>query len=805
MRQTLRRLARNPGFTLLTVLTLAIGIGANTAIFSVVNAVLLQLPPFDEADRLVVVYEEIPNVQEGAIPISAPDVLDFQRQSKTLEGISAYQQLEYELSGAGQPERLTAARVAHTLFPLLRIDPVLGRSFLEEEDQPGRNVVILSHGLWQRRFGGDDAIGQTLHLDREPFTVVGVMPPEFEFPLRSLGTPADLWVPLAFTERDLNSKADNFDYSVLARLRPEVSLQQANDEVHAIAQRIRETYPPSKRDQFELDAGVEPLGAVTVRETRTPMLLLLGAVGLVLLVACANVANLFLAQATARTKEMSLRLALGAGRGRIIRQLLAESLPLSLLGGALGLVVAGWGKQLLVNLAPVNLPRMSEIGADLRVLGFALALSLAVSVLFAILPAVTVSRINPNAALREGGLRTTSGKGSHRVRGALVVVEIALAFVLLTGAGLLLRSFARVMDADPGFEVESVLAMRVTLPGSSYDTREQTVGFFRETLAEIASIPGVEAAGAANDLPLRATWTKLIAVEGRENATDGLSTMKYSAVYGDYMRAFGIRLRKGRYFTEYDQKSTSRVIIVNETLASKYWPGEDPIGKRLKMGPADADIPWLAVVGVVGDVKNGPMDAAADPHAYEPMLQVPYALRSLGLGVRAKGDPAALTSAVLGRIAQVDPELAVGDLQPMEQVVSESVAPRRFLMLLLALFAATAVLLAAIGIYGVLARAVTERTHEIGIRVALGAQKAGVYGMILSHGLKLALLGVLIGLAGSLALTRALASQLYGVGATDLLTFTAAPILVALVALMACLIPAMRATRVDPLVALRYE
>ncbi|MCP5116299.1 MAG: FtsX-like permease family protein, partial [bacterium] len=409
---------------------------------------------------------------------------------------------------------------------------------------------------------------------------------------------------------------------------------------------------------------------------RTLLLLLLAAVGLVMLVVCANVANLFLAQATARGKEMSIRLALGAGRWRIVRQLLAESLTLSLLGGALGLVVAAWGSRLLVSIAPVSLPSVREIGIDGNVLAFALVLSLAVSVLFAIIPALTVSQTNPSEALRESGTRTTAGPRRHRVRGAFVVAEIAAAFVLLTGAGLLVRSFISVMDADPGFQAEHALLMELTLPKVNYATREQSMSFFQEALSEIQSIPGVEAAGAATDIPLRGNWRKLISTEGAaESQSDGMSTMMYTVVYQDYMQALGIRLKRGRYFNEHDRSGSERVVIVNEALARKYWPNEDPIGKRLKTGTADSPVPWLRVVGVVGDVRNNGMDADTRPHAYEPLLQMSFAQRGLAVAVRGKGDPAELTSAVLSRISKVDPEMAVAGVRTMDSGVEESVAP----------------------------------------------------------------------------------------------------------------------------------
>ncbi len=811
LRFALRVLARSPGFTAVAVAVLALGIGASTAIFSVVDTVLLRPLPYQDPDRLVVVQEGLPKLGPDArgIPLPAPDVLDFRQQNRVFSFLAAYRNSQFDLAEGGEPERITGARVSASLFPMLGIPPARGRAFTEEEDQPGRLVVVLSDGLWRRRFASDAGIlGRTVRLNSQPHTVIGVMPRGFSFPQRGPrfhAEPAELWVPMAFTPGELRTRGDSFNYCVLARLKPGVTLERANADIETIARRIQELYPPLVRKDFTVEASAVPYRGQVVSGVRTLLVALLGAVGCVLLIGSANVANLLLVRAAGRHKELAVRVALGAGRLRLIRQLLTESVVLALAGGLLGVLLAFWGSRLLVAAIPGNIPRAQEVAVDLRVLAFTLALSLASGVVFGAIPALAALRANVGEALKEGGRTPSAGAGRGRLRGALVISQMALALVLLIGAGLLVRSFVRLLQTDPGFRPQHVLTVSVSLSGARYGKPGQAQAFFQRLLERLASLPGVQSVGAATTLPLEPDWTRVMTAEGQPEPPAGkFPILAHTAVRGDYFQTMGIPLKRGRLFTPDDQPQAPREVIVSETTARRFWPGLDPVGRRVKWGLKESPVPWLTVVGVVGDVKSGRLDAETQPQTYEPSRQVPGRWAWF-VTVRAEREPVSLASAVRAEARALDPEQPVTKVRTMEQVISQSTAPRRFNTFLLVVFGAAALLLAALGIYGVMAYSVARRTHEIGVRLSLGARPADVLAMVIRQGMTLVVAGLVLGLAGALALTRVIAGLLYGVQPTDPVTFVAVSVLLAAVALAATWLPAHRAMQVDPAVALRYE
>ena len=809
LRYGLRMLAKNPGFTAVAVLTLALGIGANTAIFSVVDAVVLRPLPYRDPGRLVLVKERIPLAGPEPITVSAPDVIQLQRQTQALESVAAFRAEQFDLSEGTEAERITADRVNANLFSLLGVQPVVGRTFTANEDQPGHLLAILSYGLWQRRFGANpEVVGRTVMLDRQPYTVIGVLPHSFVFPLPGMdqSDAADVFVPMAFTREELSIIGDNFDFSVLARLKPGVTLARAQADLNAVAYRILQTYPSQFRERIKLGAVALPLSGQVVGRVRTLLLLLLGAVGFVLLIACANVANLFLTRAADRQREIALRLALGAGRLRLLRQLAAESMLLAVLSAGLGLILASWITRALVGLMPANIPRAHAIGLDLQVLAFTLSLAVLTGLIFGVVPALAASHTDLISTLKGGGRSSMQSPQHHRLRAALVVGEVALSLILLMGAGLLVRSFERVLETNPGFQPEHVLTASLSLPGAQYKQDQQIRSFYRELIERLERLPGAKMAGASTDLPLEAGWTHLFTPEGYQSpAGAGLNPCSHSVILGNYLQTMGVPLVRGRYFTEQDKLGSTPVLIISESLGKRYWPDQDPIGKRLKWGPPESSDPWLTIVGEVGDVKQGALDAATMTHTYEPYGQHDVPTNSLNVAVRAARDPASLASALRAAVWGLDRQLAVAQVRTMDQVISESTAPRRFNLFLLGGFAVLAVALAAIGIYGVITYSVAQRTHEIGVRMALGAQQVDVLELVVGQGLKLTLMGVGIGIIGALGMTRFLSSLLYGVKATDPVTFVGVSILLAAVALLASYVPARRATKVDPMAALRYE
>ncbi len=797
LRYGARMLVKQLGFTLIAVITLALGIGANTAIFSVVNTVLLRPLPFKEPDRLVTIREtKLPQFPEFSV--SPGNFLDWKQQNTVFERLVAYTGTPFNLVGAGDPEQLRGMKVTDGFFAMLGAQPLLGRDFLPEEDQPGRNnVVILSHGLWQRRFAGEAKIlNQTLTLSGQKLTVIGVMPATFRFGVSDLS----LWTPMAFTAQDAQNHGGHF-LSVLGQLKPGVTLEQARTEMIVIAGRLAVQYPGPNTGW---NVKLMPLLEFTVRSIKPALLILLGAVAFVLLIACANVANLLLARAAGRQKEIAIRTALGAGRGRIIRQLLTESVLLSAVGGAVGLLLAKWGMDLLLKLAPQDLPRMSGVSLDGRALAFTAAITLLTGVIFGLVPALQSSKPNLNETMKDAGRGSTEGGRRQLVRNTLVVLEVASALVLLVGAGLLIKSFWQLQKVDPGFNPDNGLTVSLTLPRTKYPEETQQVAFFEQLLEKVSALPGVQAAGAGNSLPLGNDIVQSFAVQGRPPLPPGaIQTTNLYPVSADYFKAMGIPLLRGRLFTERDTKDAPRVAVINETMAKKMFPDEDPIGKRLTFDTGASNPDWDEIVGIVGDVMQYGLDQATPMQTYEPHTQQPQS--SMTLVVRTAGDPTEQTAAIRNAVLQLDKEQPIFNIRTLDQRLSTSIAQQQFSMLLLGVFAAVALVLAAVGIYGVLSYAVTQRTHEIGIRMALGAGQRDVLKLVVRHGMLLTLLGVVAGLAAAFALTRLMTTLLFGVSATDPLTFSLIALLLIMVALLACWIPARRATKVDPMIALRCE
>jgi putative ABC transport system permease protein len=789
-----RALRKKPGFAAVAVVTLALGVGANTAIFSVVNAVLLRPLPYPESERLVRLYEKRPKLGRTRNVVSAPDFIDWRAQSRTFDGMAAYTGWGASLSGQGEPQQITGELASADLFGVLRAEPLLGRAFTAEEDRPGApRVVVISHGLWQRRFGADpSAVGRPVTLNGESYTVVGVMPPAFQFP----DAETEAWAPLALDPQDQSTRGSHF-LNVVARLKPGVSVEQAQAEMDTIAARLERQY------QVNTGHGVNvfALHDEVVGGVRRSLFVMLGAVGFVLLIACANVANLLLVRAAARRKEIAVRTALGASRWRVVRQLLTENLLLFVGGGALGLLLAVWGVDLLVAVSPPGTPRVHEIGADAWVFGFTFLISLLTGLVFGLLPALQASKPDLHGALKEGGRDTAGGGGRSRLRGLLVVAEVASAMILLVGAGLLLKSFARLRQVSPGFDTANVLTMQLSLPQSRYPDEARQADFLRQVLRRLEALPGVRAAGAVAGLPLTGNFaSRYFEIEGRppRPAGEGLNT-NFNLASPGYFRALGVPVIAGRQFDERDAAGAPEVVVINETMARRFWPDEDPLGKRLRI----ANNPWRTVVGVVADVKNDGLSAEPKPEMFYPLLQEP--LPFMTIVVRADVEPKSLAPAVAREVRAVDADEPVYDVKTMDERLAESVSPQRLTALLVGFFAALAMTLAGVGIYGVVAYSVAQQTREIGVRVALGAQKGDVIRLVLRRGLSLSLAGVGLGLAGAFALTRVMLGLLYDISPTDPATFAGVAVVLIAVALLACLVPARRATKVDPMVALRYE
>jgi putative ABC transport system permease protein len=799
LRYGLRMLVKHRGFTLVAVVTLALGIGANSAIFSVVNAVLLRPLQFKEPDQLVKLWETLP--QRGLTgTVSAPNFIDWREQNQVFTGIAAYEIANFSLQGRDQPERIVGVAATANLFDVLSTPPQMGRTFLQGEDQAGGNhVAVISDRLWQRNFGAQpEIVGREILLGGESFTVVGVMPPDFEFPSAS----TDIWTPMVFSQEQLAERGSH-SLRVVGRLKPGVTLTEAQAEMSTIARRIAEQYP---EPQTGRDIKLVLLQEELVQNVRPALLLLLGAVALVLLIACMNVANLLLARAATRRREIAIRTALGAGRARLVRQFLTESLLLSLLGGALGLLIGKWGVDALLALAASLLPRAGEVHLDGRVLAFTLLLSVLTAIVFGLAPSLQISKTDVQEALKEGGSSGSSPRGNW-LRSLIAIAEIAAALMLLIGAGLLIKSFMRLQQVDPGLRAENVLTMKITLPEAKYRTADAAIAFHKEVLERVAALPGVESAGVINLLPIQQYgWNGEITVEGQEPLPSAQAPIvEFRTADSNYFRALKVPLITGRLFDAEDKMGSTSVVLVNQALVRQLLPDRDPVGKRISIGGGRGD-DWMTIIGVVADVRQSGLTQAPRPEIFIPLTQGQWGTTtSMSLVVRAQSEPTALASLIQSQIWSVDPNQPVYDVQTMETVIGKSISNRRLNMLLMGIFAALAMTLALVGIYSVMSYMVTQHTREIGIRIALGAQPLDVLKLVLSQGMLLTLIGVGLGLFGAFALTRLMSSLLYGVTATDPLTFISLSALLVGVAFLACYLPARRATRVDPMIALRYE
>ncbi len=800
-----RNLLKHRGFTAIAVITLALGIGANTAMFSVINAVLLRPLPYKDPGRLVTIWEESPQRGLYELPVSYANFRDWVDQNNSFEQISAYTFTNLNLSGEGEPARLSTVRVSANLFHLVGASPLLGRTFLPEEDNEGANrVVILGHSLWQSQFGSNPGIvGRSLTLNNQSYTVVGVMPANFQFPVgfgylgKVLNDPIDLYIPLAATSAEL--RRGNYSFFALGRLKQDVTIDQARADMTTIERRLELAYP-----EGNTGIGVSLVGTheQTVKEVRPALLVLLGAVAFMLLIACANIANLLLARAASREKEIAIRTALGASRLRILRLILAESLLLSLAGGCFGFLLAIWGTDALLALTPDNVPRLNEVGVDARVFGFTLAISVVTGIIFGLIPGFYAVRSELNEGLKEGSRGSMASVAGKRIRSVLVSVEVALSLVLLIGAGLMIKSFLRLQQTNLGFNAENVLAVNVTLPSSKYSEDRQQATFFHEALQRLESVTGVQSVGATTALPLTLSLSGSdFRIEGRPEPAPGTEMIINTiSISPGYFRTLGITVMKGRDFSDRDNSDAPQVAIINADLARIYFPNEDPIGRRITFDDGES---WMSIVGIVGDIKQLGLDSSTQPQAYFPYFQVPT--RSMSLVVRTASDPLSLTAMVKSQIQTIEKDIPINDLKTMQQLLAESISGRRFNMLLLTLFAAVALMLAVVGIYGVMSYTVTQRTHEIGVRVAIGAEPLDVFRMVIKQGMTLATIGVVFGLLGAFALTRLMTTMLFGVEPTDPTTFLGIAALLTGVSLVACCIPGRRATKVDPLVALRYE
>jgi putative ABC transport system permease protein len=796
-----RMLLKQPSFTLIAALTLMLGIGANTAIFSVVYHVVLKPLPFHEPEQLVWVWGE--QAARKQAPHTPADFLDYQRRNQSFAQMAAYRNMSFALGSTGQPERVDGRIVSANYFVLLGVAPRLGRSFAPEDGQAGAaRLVLLSHRYWQQRFGGEaSVVGQSLTLSGEPATIVGVMPPDFREAGVNLWTnPRQIVPDFATSSRDdITGVRRNSYLSVIARLKPGVTLPQAQADMDAITAGLRQEYPDVYGSK-----GVRliALHEFVVGDTKPTLLLLFGAVGLVLLIVCANVANLTMARASTRTKEFALRSALGAGRGRLIRQLLTESVLLAVAGGICGLGLATWGLNLLVALSPEAVPRLAEIRLDWRVLSFALGASLLTGIVFGVLPALTSARVNLNETLKEGGRGAGAG-ASHRTRSALVAAEVALALVVLVSAGLLVKSFWRLQQVNPGFDATRLTTMLVWPTEEKYAEVAASRAFIRELNERLEKLPGTEGVAISNDLPIRGRASSTYpAVEGRPplKPGEGILVGRHT-VNAAYFRAMKIPLLRGRTLTKRDDENAPLAVVINESAANALWPGEDALGKRMKL--ARLDTAWAEVVGIVGEVKHDGLHLDASPHLYMSILQFPWP--TLRIAVRSSLDAAAVSAAVRGVVQSLDPLQPVSDVKTMADVLTDANAGRQLSLVLFALFAVIALLLAGIGIYGVTAYSVSRRTRELGIRMAIGAQRRDVSRLVIRQGMTPVLIGIVIGLSAAFFLTRWMSSLLFRVGANDPLTFAGIALLLGAVALLACWLPARRATQVDPMIALRSQ
>ena len=817
----LRGLAKSPGFTFIAIATLALAIGANSAVFSLINALLVRPLPYQQPAKLALIWEQFANQGLDRIPVSPPEYLDLEKEFQSGTGIAAFTYQTFNLGGGDVPERISGALVAPSLFPLLGVEPIKGRTFANEEQGQGHDdVIVISERLWKRHFNSDPAlVGKTLLLNGRSYTVIGVMPVRFEFPIPLFGVQGnqfaervDIWKPLAFTPLELKERGSR-SYGLITRLRSGASTAQAQAELNKIIANWIQTY----RDNYSgggFGARIYPLQDQVVGGMRTGLAILLGAVVFVLLIACANLATMLLARASARERELAIRVALGAGQWRLLRQVLTESVLLAVAGAAGGIILSIWGLELLKQIGARTIPRLGEVGVDLTVLIVTAVVAVGTGILFGLIPAFASAKPELTEALKEGGRGSTSGARRNQVRNSLVVAEIALALVLLVGAGLLLKSYARVQNIDPGFDRRNVLTAEIDLPDTKYPPRASSeynhgqaiINFWNEALRRVRQLPGVEAVGGTIVLPLSGSNTdSSFAIEGRSmGRKEPTPDEELRTITPDYFRVIKTPLLRGRFFSESDNTDAPGVVIINDALAKKYWPNEDALGKRITFSdPRKPDPKWLTIVGIVRSIRHRGLDIDPQPEYYLPFAQDPEP--TMVLTVRSSQDPRSLTSAIRREIQSIDPDQPMANVRTLEAVTADSVAPRRMSMVLLGAFAGIALLLAGVGIYGVISYLVVQRTHEIGVRMALGAQRRDVLRLVVGHALKLVGIGTVIGLVLALLSTRTLSALLYSVGAFDAMTFVFVTVTLAAVALLASYIPALRATRADPMIALSHN
>jgi putative ABC transport system permease protein len=810
----LRQLIKQPGFTFIAVLTLALAIGATTAVLSLVNALLVRPLPYRDPQGLVLLLQHFKSQNLERIPVSPPEFVDYETRAHSFGKLGAFGYTSFNLAAEDRPERIAGATVTAGVLPLLGVTPVKGRFFEAEECKLGRDdVVILSARLWQRRFNSDpQIIGKKLLLNGKSFTVVGVMPPGFDFPLQlfNLGNGgqfrerADIWKPLAFPDEEMKARGSR-GYFVIGRLAAGTSVEQSQAEIETINAQMRREHRDNYSQDNSFGGDVFPLQELAVGGIRPALLILAGAVFLVLLIACANLTTMLLARAAAREREIGIRVALGAGPLRLLKQVLTESVLLALVGGAAGVLVALWGVESLKAIGAQTVPRLGEVNVDLNVLGVTLAIAVGTGIIFGLVPALASARPELTEALKEGGRSSTQGTRRNRLRNGLVIAEVALALVLLSGAGLLIKSFARLQNVNPGFNPRNALTFEISLPNLQYPDDASIVRFNQEAQRRIAALPGVQSTGFSTILPLAGTnsdWS--FAIEGRPSGDNSPTPDEEKRqVSPNYFRALETSLIKGRFFTDADNADAPRVIIVNQAFAKKFLPNEDALGKRITFDNPKKNPKWITIVGVVGDIRHFGLDVDPKPEMYVPFAQEPY-FTTIYV-VRSSQDLRGLLSAIRREMQAIDPAIPLANVRTFENVIAESVAPRRLSVVLLGVFAAVAVLLASVGIYGVISYLVVQRTHEMGVRMALGAQRADVLRLVVGHALKLVGIGTVVGLLLALLSTRALSALLYSVGAFDPTTFIFVTIALAAVALLASYIPALRATRADPLIALSHN
>lgn len=815
----LRGLTKTPGFTAIAIATLALAIGANSAVFSLINALLIRPLPYQEPSRIALVWEQFATLGLERIPCSPPEYLDLEKEFESGTGLAAFNYQTFNLGGGDVPERISGAVVTPSLFPLLGVEPIKGRSFAREEQGEGHDdVIVISERLWKRRFNADPTlVGKTLLLNGRSYTVIGVMPAKFEFPIPLFGIQGnqfaervDIWKPVAFTKNELAERGSR-SYGMITRLRPGVSLSQAQAELDKIIWNWKQTY----KDNYSgggFGAKIYALHDQVVGGTRTGLVILLGAVVFVLLIACANLATMLLARASARERELAIRVALGAGRWQLLRQMLTESVLLALVGAAFGIFLSVWGLELLKQIGARTIPRLAEANVDLVVLMVTAVAAVGTGILFGMIPGFASAKPELTEALKEGGRSSTTGVRRNQVRNALVVAEIALALVLLVGAGLLLKSYARVQNVNPGFNPNNVLTMELSLPqlkypspGPAYLGGTSTINFFQEAHRRIAELPGVEATGCTTTLPLSGSNSdSSFAIEGA-NLQPGEPgpDEEIRAITPEYFRVLQTPLLEGRFFNDADTADSPRVVIINEALARKYFPKGDALHKRITFDNPRKDPKWITIVGIVGSIRHRGLDLDPQPEYYVPQAQFP--VRSMVLAVRSGQDPRTLTSAIRREIQSIDPDQPIANVRTLQAVAADSIAPRRMSMALLGVFAGIALLLASVGIYGVISYLVVQRTHEIGVRMALGAQRGDVLRLVVGHAARLVGIGLVIGLVLAFMSTRTLSALLYNVGAFDAATFIFVTIALVAVALLASYIPALRATRADPMIALSHN